>query len=104
MQWAKAQTGEFKVKKETISIKRITTNTLSLIKTNCVRKNITIEYEFCDTDEIYSDESLVSTILRNLLTNAVKFSHPSGVILVTTKRNNSFLEFSVTDRGVGLSK
>jgi len=103
LQWAKAQTGEFKVKKEIISIKRITTNTLLLIKSNCVRKNITIEYDFCDIDEIYSDESLVSTILRNLLTNAVKFSHPGDRILVTTRQNGSFLEFSVTDRGVGLS-
>ena len=102
MEWAKAQTGNIKVKPENISFDYILSYTIPIISGNAFKKNITIKKALAATDRIYADESLVSTILRNLLTNAIKFTHPNGKIIVSTESKNNFLEISVNDSGVGI--
>jgi signal transduction histidine kinase len=47
---------------------------------------------------------MISTVLRNLISNAVKYSHRGGSIEVKTTRKNDFLEVMVKDEGVGISK
>ena len=102
MEWAKAQTGNIKVKPENISFDYILSYTIPIISGNAFKKNIAIKKALATTDRIYADESLVSTILRNLLTNAIKFTHPNGKIIVSTESKNNFLEISVNDSGVGI--
>lgn len=51
---------------------------------------------------VYADESLSITTLRNLFTNAIKFSHPDGKITLSTLVNKNFIEISITDSGIGI--
>ncbi|QJE74430.1 hypothetical protein HHL28_16330 [Aerophototrophica crusticola] len=51
---------------------------------------------------VLADRTMVLAILRNLLVNAVKFSHPEGVVHVTSRAQGDRLEVAVTDRGVGM--
>ncbi|MBL0265505.1 MAG: ATP-binding protein [Leptospiraceae bacterium] len=73
-----------------------------IVNGNALKKNITIEKSFADNDTVYADNMLVNTILRNLLTNAIKFTHPNGKITVSALMKDDFLEISVTDTGVGI--
>ncbi|HRG74409.1 MAG TPA: PAS domain-containing sensor histidine kinase, partial [Leptospiraceae bacterium] len=102
MEWAKAQTGDIVVKSKNISLDYILSYTIPIISGNAFKKNITIQKALAATDRIYADESLVSTILRNLLTNAIKFSNPGGKIIVSAESKGDFLEISVNDSGVGI--
>ena len=104
MQWARSQTGEISFSPQNISIKTTISTTLLLLSGNAFRKNIQISIEAVTDEKVYADESLVSTILRNLLTNAIKFSYPNGKIIVSTRTNNKFIEISITDFGVGIDK
>ncbi len=69
-----------------------------------LKKNIVIEVQ-CDLNErVYADESLLNTILRNLLTNAIKFSYANSKIQVTAIESEEFIEISITDFGVGIEE
>lgn len=101
-QWAKSQIGEIIISPQNISLKFLLFNTIPIIKGNAFNKNIVIEQDLTDQDIVFADEALCSTILRNLLTNAIKFTHPGGKIIVSTIRKEKFLEISVSDTGVGI--
>lgn len=61
-----------------------------------------IEQKLSSYDLVYADESLISTILRNILTNAIKFTRSNGKIIVSSESKNGFLEVSINDSGVGI--
>jgi len=52
---------------------------------------------------VYADKYMLNTILRNLISNAIKFSHPDGTVTVTVDRNLYDIVFSIADTGVGIS-
>lgn len=102
MHWAKTQTGNITVIPESSSMDNLLSITIPLVSGSALKKNITIESNVDKDNLVYIDNSLTTTILRNLLTNAIKFTHTNGKIIVSTKKKNEFLEVSITDTGVGI--
>lgn len=65
-------------------------------------KNIDIEIHAEDTQKVFADEGMLKTVLRNLLSNAKKFSSPGGKVILSAKERNSSVEISIKDFGVGI--
>ncbi len=76
--------------------------TISLLKINAAKKNVQLENQIQPGCEIYSDASMVQLLLRNLISNAIKFSPPGGDIKVSSKENDGYVEISVADNGIGI--
>ena len=55
-----------------------------------------------DLPKIAADRNSVSEVMSNLIDNAIKYSNDGGLVSVTTKKNGDFVEFIVTDRGIGM--
>lgn len=53
---------------------------------------------------VYADSSMIETVFRNLLTNAVKFSYPGGTITISSDRNDLQTIISIADNGIGMDK
>jgi len=102
MQWSKSQTGDIGFNPTSRYMNRIIEATLPLITVSAFKKNITIENGLMGKDLVYADEVLVITILRNLLTNAIKYTFFGGKIILSTEVNGKFLEVSVADSGIGI--
>jgi two-component system sensor histidine kinase/response regulator len=102
MDWAKSQTGGISINPISLTMQYIFSSAFQIVNGNALKKNITIEKSFADNDTVYADNMLVNTILRNLLTNAIKFTHPNGKIIVSALNKDNFLEISVADTGVGI--
>lgn len=100
--WARSQTGEIKIIARPIDLNQLISYTIPIVLGNAFKKNITIETELADTHTVNADDFSISTILRNLLTNAIKFTHSYGKIVVSTAMKENFLEVSITDTGVGI--
>lgn len=103
LQWARSQTGDISLNHQIISIKDPISDTISLVSGNAYNKNISIETDLVKDDFVYADIFMVSTILRNLLTNAIKFTNKNGKIIVSAKKKKGFLEISISDTGVGIA-
>jgi signal transduction histidine kinase len=77
-------------------------HTLSLLKQTAQNKSI----EFCNEIDnlifITADRNMLSTIIRNLVSNAIKFTFRGGKITLSSKNINQSIEFSVSDTGVGI--
>ena len=102
-QWAKSQTGNIKVNHRKISFNFLVSITIPIVSGNAFNKKISIETDLIEEDIVYVDEYLITTVLRNLLTNAIKFTHANGKIVVSTKNKDGFLEVSVNDSGIGMN-
>ena len=102
-QWAKTQTGDIAVNHRKVSFNFLVSITIPIVSGNAFNKNISIETDLTEENIVYADEYLITTVLRNLLTNAIKFTHANGKIVVSTKNKDGFLEVSVNDSGIGMN-
>ena len=77
---------------------------LSMVLESAGNKGINVSYHIADDLEIYSDENMFATIIRNLVSNAIKFTQKGGEIIVSAELNKDHLvEISVRDDGIGMN-
>ena len=102
MHWSKLQKGDIGFNPMSKYINRIVDSTLPLVTVSAFKKNITIENGLSGKDLVFIDETLLITILKNLLMNAIKFTPNGGKIILSTHIKEKFLEVSVIDNGIGI--
>ncbi len=76
--------------------------TIDLFRTDAGNKKISIETYYEGPETIEIDLNIFSTILRNLISNSIKFTRPGGKVIVRTERQNDLVRVSVQDDGVGI--
>jgi signal transduction histidine kinase/Tfp pilus assembly protein PilF len=102
LEWSKSQTGNIQFKPEKISLRELAETGINTVMVNAKRKNIVIRNEIPADSIVYADKNIVSTIIRNLVNNAVKFTHNNGEVVLSSRKVNGFIEVSVKDNGVGI--
>jgi signal transduction histidine kinase len=102
--WARSQTGALNFNPAQINIKELVDDSLAIVSAHAAYKNINIDIDIEDDAAIFGDPDMIKTILRNLLTNAIKFTRENGVVKIhlTTSGEESIL--AVEDNGTGISK
>ena len=104
LQWSRSQTNRIKFEPQSFDISGIINENLILSKPNIRKKSLIVNTDLCEKNKVYADKNMAGAIIRNLLTNAIKFSNPLGEINIITKVNNGFLEISVADKGIGMTE
>ncbi len=75
------------------------------VRESAVVKNIEIIDEVSEDIEIIADKNMLESVLRNLINNAIKFTHPGGKIHVSAKpMTDNLVEISVKDTGIGMKQ
>ncbi|SFC95118.1 PAS domain S-box-containing protein [Algibacter lectus] len=104
MEWSRSQSGQMKFNPEYIDLIALIQNTLGLLKTSSEQKQIHINLDAAANIIVYADKEMIETVLRNIISNAIKFTPKKGVINIQTKEMESEHLISVIDSGVGISK
>ncbi|MCF8363560.1 MAG: PAS domain-containing sensor histidine kinase [Prolixibacteraceae bacterium] len=104
LDWAKSQTGKNIYKPEKSNISAIISEIIEVSKSNANIKNISLNYNQADDIEVYADVNMLKTIFRNLISNAVKYTHLNGEISILAVQNRNNTEISVSDNGVGINE
>lgn len=104
MEWSRSQTGRLKFNPETIEIGVLVNEVAVLLKDSAQKKSITITTEDLPKEMVYADRAMINTILRNLVSNAIKFTYPGGKIVIAAEHTPEELVVSVSDNGVGMKK
>ena len=74
MEWSRLQTGKIKYCPEKIFLKEFTESILKLYEANLENKNISADLNIVEDIAVYADTNMINTVLRNLISNAIKFS------------------------------
>jgi signal transduction histidine kinase len=104
MEWSLSQTGRINFNPEFFQIKDLINETNLLFSEIAAQKAISISYEVLSDRDVYADKQMISTILRNLVSNAIKFTSAGGSIKIHGKHHQNKILISVEDSGIGLSK
>lgn len=104
LDWARLQTGKIEFKPVDFSLNDIVTETIALLNDAASQKSIQILNTINKEIKIHADPSMMGTILRNLISNAIKFSNPGGKITISTEQKENELVLLVSDNGTGISK
>ncbi|TAH07438.1 MAG: sensor histidine kinase [Sphingobacteriia bacterium] len=102
LMWSRAQTGEIQVNLQPIDLTKIITDTVEILNQSAVNKKITITTDI-HSQLIWGDKNMTAFIIRNIISNAIKFTHENGNILINTKRNKINAFVTIKDSGVGMS-
>jgi signal transduction histidine kinase len=102
LQWAVSQLGKLDVELETQDLSQLTGDTIELMMPSAREKNIHLVSHINKNTLVHADTRMVETILRNLVSNAIKYSKNGGKVHIFSKSHKNFLEITVSDSGVGI--
>ena len=104
LEWASSQSGKISFNPVPISIMELLDEELKMAKDMAIAKNIELIKSYSEDATIVADRNMVKTILRNLISNAIKFTRRNGKIEVKAGIIRNQLEISVRDSGIGMTK
>ncbi len=101
--WSRLQTGRMQVRPEKINLFNIINETLGLLENMRSKKDIVVFLPEGKSQEVYADRAMISSLLNNLLSNAMKFTPEGGKIRISYKQESEFTEVCICDSGLGIS-
>jgi PAS domain S-box-containing protein len=104
LQWARTQTDKIKYSPENMDINEIIVSTINLLSITAEKKHIRLRNNIAAKTMVYADKNMINTIIRNLISNAVKFTANDGEVSIDAADKERIIEIRVTDTGVGMNK
>lgn len=102
LSWSRTQTNTMPFNPIKFDIKGVLDESFILTRSNAKLKDIEIKREY-NSGWIVADVDMVETIMRNLISNAIKYTPRGGIVTIHTQHLNDQLQINVTDTGVGIS-
>jgi len=102
--WSRYNSNKIKFSPEKVKICGIVNSIINLFKFNIEEKSLRIEIIEPEKCTGFVDKNMFETVMRNFLSNAIKFSKPDGLIEISIVKIDKTLELSVKDNGVGITK
>jgi signal transduction histidine kinase len=100
LKWS--QSGKLPYQPEYQDFKGIFNHIVKSLEINAELKNIKILYQGKNDAKVFADSYMLKTILRNLVSNAIKFTNNGGQILIQAEENQGNMKISVSDNGIGI--
>ncbi len=101
--WSRSKRGLVDFKPEEINIRYIVENNILLLNERADTKNIDLVVDIDDEINLTADENMLETIIRNLISNAIKFTNKGGKVTIGAKMvSEKMIEISVKDTGIGM--
>lgn len=103
--WGRSQMNKIKMNPEYFNLHENINNTVYLLKTNAELKNISIINKCPNEVVVFGDPNLISTVVRNITNNGIKFTPNDGSITIDYLRtNNEDHQISISDTGIGMDE
>ncbi|MEN9443506.1 MAG: hypothetical protein RIS47_396, partial [Bacteroidota bacterium] len=103
LDWLKAQRESLNFQPENTTLYPLLCDTVGLYRTAADYKKIEIICEIDRQTQVIADKNMLATLLRNLISNAIKYSFPNGTITIGIFEHDSEIEIYVRDTGIGIS-
>lgn len=104
LQWANSQRGELEFSPSQFDINELVQTNLDLFRLKTTDKGIKLSSDIKPGTLAFGDINMVNTIVRNLISNAIKFTDKDGEVFLSAKIENDFVFLSIKDTGIGISQ
>ena len=104
LEWANSQRGKLSFTPVPVNLNELVKDEFIMVDEMAIGKNIKLKSYVNDSLTIVADKNMIRTILRNLITNSVKFTYKNGQVTVNAVNYNNHIEIAVSDTGIGMSK
>ncbi len=101
LDWSRSQTGKIQFKPKAVDMRILIKNALDSVSPDAKNKNIDFIKDI-DTIAVMIDEKMMHTVLQNLFSNAIKYSHPGGKVHISAKEEKNAVILKIKDEGVGM--
>jgi ligand-binding sensor domain-containing protein/signal transduction histidine kinase len=103
LQWARMQQGSLSYKREILVLFHIVDESAAVIQETAKNKNIVLSVDIPENLKVFADSNVVQMVVRNLLSNALKFTKEAGKVSISAKAVENMVIVSVEDSGIGMS-
>ncbi|MDZ7821934.1 MAG: HAMP domain-containing sensor histidine kinase [Candidatus Marinimicrobia bacterium] len=101
LEWSRSQSGKIDFSPENLRFDSALQDVLGLLSNSAAQKNMKI-INVAGSPTVYADRNMLDAILRNLISNAVKYSYPGGNIRISSEKKKDKIIISVSDSGTGI--
>jgi signal transduction histidine kinase len=102
--WSRIQGGHLTINKSDFYINDIIIGTIEALHDIADLKNILLETTHFEQTKIFADKEMITSVIRNLCTNAIKYTHSGQKIQMGMKKSDEMIEVWVQDHGIGIPK
>ncbi len=100
--WASGQIKGVRVEPKKVNLYALAEENIGMLRTMAIQKNIALHNETDQDAFLYADANMVNLVLRNLLSNALKFTKEGGEVSILSEEFDNYHQISVIDNGVGI--
>ncbi|MGQ7869392.1 sensor histidine kinase [Sunxiuqinia sp. sy24] len=101
--WSTVQMDHIPYSPKPFKLEKIYREVIELFNPLLEEKGLSIFLKMKSNSELFADYHMASAIIRNLVSNAIKFSHPDGEIRISAKEKDDMMVITVSDKGVGMT-
>lgn len=102
LSWSRSQTGKITINPSTITLKDMVDEIVTVASIPAKEKQISVNVRIDGNLKIFADYDTISTAIRNLVSNAIKFTPTGGNITLKAQKKDNYIDISVIDSGVGI--
>ncbi|MDJ1480355.1 tetratricopeptide repeat protein [Cytophagaceae bacterium YF14B1] len=103
LHWSRTQRGGIRYEPELLLLDDIIHELIATVGVMASNKGVHLLVNVSSDNHIYADKNMLLFTLRNLVDNAIKFSHIGGNVIISTNYKDNLIEISITDNGIGIS-
>ncbi len=104
LDWSRMQTGKMVCQPALIDLYTYVFETMTLLKAGAANKKITLHSEVGEGTAIYADPNMVTMVIRNLVSNAIKFTEEGGEVRIVSETDGDYVQVTVSDTGLGIKE
>jgi len=105
LEWSRAQMGRLSLNPSVFHPDEIIKENISMLSSQASGKHIQLKFDKPEhVDKVCADKKMISTVLRNLISNAIKFTYPNGSVTIRAKQQEDYCQIEVEDTGTGMTQ
>jgi len=104
LDWSRTQSGKITYSPQEVDLSKVTDRIFEALSYSARAKNIVLRKKMADNLIVTTDENMLKTVLRNLISNAIKFSFKNGVVSIEVIENKKAFVIKIADSGIGIKE
>lgn len=104
LEWARSQSKRIEFSPKIFDLRNVVQNVETVLNNLANEKSITIENKVPHALTIYADQAMIETIIRNIVSNSIKFTNANGLITIESFCEGNEIVTKITDNGIGISE